>query len=88
MSDSGPMTDRRQHRRTADAIGMPARLSDYSRHREKDTVNGRRAVLWLRAIDRDRNYARVLFGLPLIEPVSPEFRLWAEGWVRRNSRIR
>lgn len=82
------MTERHQFRRTTDAIGMPARLSDYSRHRDKDAVNGKRIVLWLKAIERDRNFARLLFGLPLIEPVSPAFRLWADGWVRRNSRVR
>lgn len=80
------MTDRRQYRRTTDAIGMPARLSDYSRHRDKDAVNGKRMVRWLAAIERDRNYARLLFGLPLIEPVSPAFRKWADSWIARNSR--
>lgn len=86
MSDSGPISERRQFRRTTEAIGMPARLSDFSRHRDKDAVNGKRMVLWLQAIERDRNYARLLFGLPLIEPVSPEFRRWADGWIARNSR--
>lgn len=39
---------------------------------------GRRIAVWLSAIRRDRNYARILLGLPLIEPVRTEVRLTAE----------
>lgn len=43
--------------------------------------HGRREKQWQRwvaAIEQDRNYARILLGLPLIEPVRTEVRLTAE----------
>jgi uracil-DNA glycosylase len=39
---------------------------------------GRRIEVWLNAIRRDRNYARIVMGLPLIEPVRTEVRRTAE----------
>lgn len=40
---------------------------------------GRRIAVWLRLIERDRNYARMLFGLPLRQPIRREIRLAAKG---------
>ena len=39
---------------------------------------GRRIAVWLAAIQKDRNYARMLLGLPLVAPVKTEVRLTAE----------
>lgn len=33
---------------------------------------------WLKAIEQDRNYSRILFGLPLEEPINPEVEMHRE----------
>lgn len=43
-------------------------------HKERE----KRWQAWFDAIQRDQNYARILFGLPLIEPVRTEVRRTAE----------
>lgn len=43
-------------------------------HKERE----RRWQRWYDAIQRDQNYARMLFGLPLIEPIRTEVRLTAD----------
>lgn len=76
----------KQYERTRLALGTPPRVPEWSNHRDKDAVKGRKAMAWLAAIESDRNYARLLFNLPLNEPVCPAFRRWSEGWIQRNSR--
>lgn len=43
-------------------------------HKERE----KRWQAWFDAIQRDPNYARILFGLPLIEPVRTEVRRTAD----------
>ena len=38
---------------------------------------GRRIARWLALIEQDRNYARILFNLPLHEPIRTEVRQMA-----------
>ena len=73
------------------ALGVPPPVPPVSMNRgnQPDQPNKRsgRIRKWLNAIERDRNYARVLLFQPLAEPVTPEFRAWADGWWRRNRRV-
>jgi hypothetical protein len=51
-----------------------------------NSQKARQVKAWLSAIERDRNFGRVLFGLPLIDP-SPAFQAWADDWTQRNTRF-
>lgn len=73
------------HTQIRAALGTPPRVPDFYGNYGKDIEKNRRIRAWLDAIARDRNYARVLMGLPLIEPVSPAFRRWADDWRSRNA---
>lgn len=47
-------------------------------------VHGRNIQWWLQKIKQDRNYSRVLFGLPLIEPIRPGLRQFRDEFDRRH----
>lgn len=47
------------------------------------TDKARRIQWWLDAIREDRNYARILFGLPLIAPVKPGMRAFRDRFNRQ-----
>jgi hypothetical protein len=54
---------------------------NYSHDNEKN----RNIRAWMRLIEKDRNYARILFGLPLQQPIKKGIREARDNWEAKQA---
>lgn len=72
------------HQRIRASLGVPPRAinpadgNGYNAYRRN--ARGDRIRWWVARIEEDRNYARIILGLPLKEPINPGIREFRDAY--------